>query len=57
MYFYECEEILNNDDYINFISLLTQSNKIRAMKIFNDKQESEDYINIINYIKEKRVQI
>lgn len=52
--FYECEEILNNDDYINFISLLTQSNKIRAMKIFNDKQKSEDYINIINYIKEKK---
>ncbi|CEP45860.1 hypothetical protein [Paraclostridium sordellii] len=52
--FYECEEILNNDDYINFISLLTQSNKIRAMKNFNDKQKSEDYINIINYIKEKK---
>ncbi|WP_263348816.1 hypothetical protein [Paraclostridium sp. AKS81] len=30
--FYECEELLNNEDYISFISLLLNTNKIRAKK-------------------------
>ncbi len=52
--FYECEELLNNEDYINFISLLLNTNKIRAKKVLSKKLESDKYNEIINYIKSKK---
>ena len=49
--FYECEELLNNEDYISFISLLLNTNKIRAKKILSKKLESDKYNEIIyNYL-------
>lgn len=52
--FYECEELLNNEDYINFISLLLNTNKIRAKKVLSKKLESDKYNKIINYIRSKK---
>ncbi|WP_195945563.1 hypothetical protein [Paraclostridium bifermentans] len=52
--FYECEELLNNEDYINFISLLLNTNKIRAKKVLSKKLELDKYNEIINYIKSKK---
>lgn len=52
--FYECEELLNNEDYINFISLLLNTNKIRAKKVLSKKLESGKYNEIINYIRSKK---
>ncbi|MDU3335869.1 hypothetical protein [Paraclostridium bifermentans] len=52
--FYECEELLNNEDYINFISLLLNTNKIRAKKLLSKKLESDKYNEIINYIRSKK---
>lgn len=52
--FYECEELLNNEDYINFISLLLNTNKIRAKKVLSKKLESDKYNEIINYIRSKK---
>ena len=53
--FYECEELLNNEDYINFISLLLNTNKIRAKKVLSKKLESDKYNEIINYIRSKKL--
>ncbi|MGL4797751.1 MAG: hypothetical protein ACRC1Y_06975 [Paraclostridium sp.] len=52
--FYKCEELLNDEDYINFISLLLNTNKIKAFKIIKNKLENEEYRSIIDYIEEKR---
>lgn len=52
--FYECEELLNNEDYISFISLLLNTNKIRAKKVLSKKLESDKYNEIINYIRSKK---
>lgn len=53
--FYECEELLNNEDYISFISLLLNTNKIRAKKILSKKLDSDKYNEIINYIRSKKL--
>ncbi|WP_278548121.1 hypothetical protein [Paraclostridium bifermentans] len=53
--FYECEELLNNEDYISFISLLLNTNKIRAKKILSKKLEPDKYNEIINYIRSKKL--
>lgn len=53
--FYECEELLNNEDYISFISLLLNTNKIRAKKILSKKLESDKYNEIISYIGSKKL--
>lgn len=53
--FYECEELLNNEDYMSFISLLLNTNKIRAKKILSKKLESDKYNEIINYIRSKKL--
>lgn len=53
--FYECEELLNNEDYISFISLLLNTNKIRAKKILSKKLESDKYNEIITYIRSKKL--
>ena len=52
--FYECESLLNEEDYISFISLLLNTNKIRAKKLFNKKLESAKYDQIIDYIENKK---
>lgn len=53
--FYECEELLNNEDYISFISLLLNTNKIRAKKILSKKLDSDKYNEIITYIRSKKL--
>ena len=52
--FYECEELLNEEDYIDFISLLLNKNKIKALKILRDKYICNEYIDLLNYIEDKK---
>ncbi|MGL5715900.1 MAG: hypothetical protein ACRCX2_22975 [Paraclostridium sp.] len=52
--FYECEELLNDEDYINFITLLLNTNKIKAFKMLKYKLENEEYTQIIDYINDKK---
>lgn len=52
--FYRCEELINDEDYINFIALTLNTNKIKAFKILKNKSESEEYIQLIKYIDNKR---
>ena len=52
--YYKCEELLNEEDYINFITLVLNTNKIKAFKIFKNKLDNEEYNKIIDYIRESR---
>ncbi|GAA0862236.1 hypothetical protein [Paraclostridium tenue] len=52
--FYECEELLNEEDYICFISLLLNKNKIKSLKILRDKYTCNEYIDLLNYIEDKK---
>lgn len=52
--FYECEELLNNEDYISFVGLLLNTNKIKAKKILSNKSEPNKYSEILSYIKNKK---
>lgn len=52
--FYECEELLNEEDYICFISLLLNKNKIKSLKISRDKYTCNEYIDLLNYIEDKK---
>ena len=52
--FYECEELLNEEDYICFISLLLNKNKIKSLKIARDKYTCNEYIDLLNYIEDKK---
>lgn len=52
--FYECEELLNEEDYICFISLLLNKNKIKSLKISRDKYTCNEYMDLLNYIEDKK---
>lgn len=54
--FYECEELLNEEDYVNYISLLLDTNKIKSTKIFRNNDINEEYLDILNYIKNKKLE-
>ncbi len=54
--FYECEELLNEEDYVNYISLLLDINKIKSSKIFRNNDMSEEYLDILNYINNKKLE-
>lgn len=52
--FYDCEELLNEEDYISFITILLSTNKIKALKILRYKHKYDEYIDILNYIEDKK---
>lgn len=51
--FYNLQHLIKEEEYINFIEVLFDINKIRAIKIFNHRHENEEYKNLIEYIKNK----
>ena len=51
--FYDLQHLIKEEEYINFIEILLQINKIRAIKIFNTRHENEDYKNLVQFIKNK----
>ena len=52
--FYDLQHLIKEEEYINFIEILLQVNKIRAIKIFNTRHENEDYKNLVEFIKNKQ---
>jgi hypothetical protein len=52
--FYECEELLNEEDYLSFIIILLSTNKVKALKILRDNHKYDEYIGILNYIEDKK---
>ncbi|MGL4912508.1 MAG: hypothetical protein ACRC3Y_08750, partial [Romboutsia sp.] len=58
--FYDYEDYIKEEEYINFIEILLKVNRIQAFKIFKNKNESEELINLLQYIdskKEKKLKI
>lgn len=52
--FYGCLELIKDEEYINFIEIILNVNKIQSLKIFNNKEESKEYNQILDYIESKK---
>ena len=52
--FYGCEEYIKEDEYISFIEILLNVNRIKAYKIYRNKEEDTDYKALEEYILSKR---
>lgn len=51
--FYNLQYLIKEEEYINFIEVLFDINKIGAIKIFNNRHENEEYKSLIEFIKNK----
>lgn len=51
--FYNLQDLIKEEEYINFIEVLLEVNKIRAIKIFNHRHENEQYRDLVDFIKDK----
>ena len=54
--FYDYTEFIKEEEYISFIEIIFNVNRIKALKIFRAKEENEDYRNLMEYIISKRKQ-
>ena len=52
--FYGYEDYIKEDEYISFIEILLNVNRIQAYKIYRNKEEDENYKNLEQYIISKR---
>uniref|UniRef100_UPI0022DF0BA9 hypothetical protein n=1 Tax=Terrisporobacter petrolearius TaxID=1460447 RepID=UPI0022DF0BA9 len=51
--FYNLQYLIKEEEYINFIEVLFDINKIKAIRIFNKRHENDEYKSLIEYIKNK----
>ena len=51
--FCNLQHLIKEEEHINFIEILLRVNRIRAIKIFNQRHENEEYENLIEFIKGK----
>ncbi|SCH29904.1 hypothetical protein [Romboutsia sp. 1001713B170207_170306_H8] len=49
--FYDYEQLIKEEEYISFIETVFETNRIQAFKIFRDKENNENYQELIEYIK------
>ncbi len=54
--FYDLEFLIKDEEYVNFIEIIFELNKIQAIKLFNNRYEDNRYSDLINYIKDKQSQ-
>ena len=52
--FYGCEEYIKEDEHISFIEILFDVNRIKAYKIYRNKEENIDYKTLKEYILSKK---
>lgn len=52
--FYGYEDYIKEDEYISFIEILLNVNRIQAYKIYRNKEEDREYKNLEQYIVSKR---
>lgn len=52
--FYGYTEHIKEEEYISFIEILLNTNRIQAFKIFRNKDESEKLQNLLKYIENKK---
>ena len=48
--FYEYEELIKEEEYISFIEVIFNVNRIKALKIYKEKENNKDYLELIEYI-------
>ncbi|MBQ3422398.1 MAG: hypothetical protein IJH34_12200, partial [Romboutsia sp.] len=48
--FYEYEELIKEEEYITFIEVIFNVNRIKALKIYKEKENNKDYLELIEYI-------
>ena len=51
--FYNLQYLIKEEEYINFIEVLFDINKIKAIRMFNKRHENDEYKSLIEYIKNK----
>ena len=51
--FLNLQHFIKEEEYINFIEVLFEVNKIRAIKIYNTRHENKEYKNLIEFIRNK----
>ena len=51
--FYNLQYLIKEEEYINFIEVLFDINKIKAIRMFNKRHENDEYRSLIEYIKNK----
>ena len=51
--FLNLQHFIKEEEYINFIEVLFEVNKIRAIKIYNTRHENEEYKNLIEFLRNK----
>lgn len=54
--FYDLEELIREEEFISFIEIILNVNRIQAFKIYRNKIENIDYKNIKEYIVNKKEQ-
>ena len=52
--FYDCEGYIKEDEYISFIEILFDVNRIKAYKIYRNKEENIEYKALKEYILSKK---
>lgn len=54
--FYEYEELIKEEEYISFIEVIFNVNRIKALKIYKEKENNKDYLELIEYINKLKNQ-
>ena len=54
--FYGYEDLIKEEEFINFIEILFNVNKIQALKIYRDKENNIEYKELIEYIRRHKLE-
>lgn len=49
--FYDYEDLIKKEEYVSFIEVMFNVNRIKALKIYKEKEHNKDYIELVEYIK------
>ncbi|MGL5315952.1 MAG: hypothetical protein ACRC92_22040 [Peptostreptococcaceae bacterium] len=52
--FYDYMEYIKEEEFISFIEILLNVNRIQALTIFRSKEQNEAYLNLVEYIHSKK---
>ena len=54
--FCKLQNYVKEEEFVNFIQILFDSNRIKSSKIYKNRDEDQSYIEVIKYIEEKRAE-
>lgn len=52
--FYDYIELIREEEFISFIEIILDVNRIQAFKIFKNKDEQDSYLEVLKYINSKK---